>query len=42
MEETDRLKNVIEDLRKQKSVESGHEVVSGAILQVIIPALFSY
>ncbi|XP_015060942.1 mitotic spindle checkpoint protein MAD1 [Solanum pennellii] len=33
MEETDRLKNVIEDLRKQKSVESGHEVVSGAILQ---------
>ncbi|XP_019230207.1 PREDICTED: mitotic spindle checkpoint protein MAD1 isoform X1 [Nicotiana attenuata] len=33
IEEKDRLKNVVEDLRKQKSVESGHEVVSGAILQ---------
>lgn len=33
MEERDHLKNVIEDFRKQKSVESGHEVVSGAILQ---------
>lgn len=39
MEETDRLKNVIEDLRKQKSVESGHEVVSGAILQELEASL---
>ncbi|KAH0733376.1 hypothetical protein KY289_004564 [Solanum tuberosum] len=39
MEETDRLKNVIEDFRKQKSVESGQEVVSGAILQELETSL---
>ncbi|KAJ8529720.1 hypothetical protein K7X08_036555 [Anisodus acutangulus] len=39
MEERDRLKNVTEDFRKQKSVESGHEVVSGAILQELEASL---
>lgn len=39
MEERDHLKNVIEDFRKQKSVESGHEVVSGAILQELEASL---
>ncbi|KAH0784613.1 hypothetical protein KY290_004211 [Solanum tuberosum] len=39
MEETDRLKNVIEDFRKQKSIESGQEVVSGAILQELETSL---
>ncbi|XP_055816416.1 mitotic spindle checkpoint protein MAD1 [Solanum dulcamara] len=39
IEEADRLKNVIEDFRKQKSVESGHEVVSGAILQELEASL---
>lgn len=39
MEERDRLKNVMEDFRKQKSVESGHEVVSGAILQELEASL---
>ncbi|XP_060167549.1 mitotic spindle checkpoint protein MAD1 isoform X1 [Lycium barbarum] len=39
MEEKDRLKNVIEDFRKQKSVESGHEVASGAVLQELEASL---
>lgn len=39
VEERDRLKNVIEDFRKQKSVESGHEVVSGAVLQELEASL---
>ncbi|KAM3219467.1 mitotic spindle checkpoint protein MAD1 [Capsicum chacoense] len=39
MEERDRLKNVIEAFRKQKSVESGHEVVSGAVLQELEASL---
>ncbi|KAJ8572672.1 hypothetical protein K7X08_009183 [Anisodus acutangulus] len=39
IEERDRLKNVIEDFTKQKSVESGHEVVSGAILQELEASL---
>ncbi|XP_059313488.1 mitotic spindle checkpoint protein MAD1 [Lycium ferocissimum] len=39
MEEKDCLKNVIEDFRKQKSVESGHELASGAVLQELEASL---
>ncbi|CAN4108209.1 unnamed protein product [Withania somnifera] len=39
MEEKDHIKNAIEEFRKQKSVESGHEMVSGAIVQELEASL---